>query len=67
MDEKTSIDGIIFKNGDDDFELWEEFSLTKEEEDAILKILKNHETQGGCIRGTREEIRRKIEGNFNEN
>lgn len=56
MENGISIHGIIFKHGDDNYSLCTEFSLTEEEHNAIMEILKNHETEGGSVRGTRKEI-----------
>jgi hypothetical protein len=57
---KTKILGILFQYGNDDCALWEEFSLTEEEENAIWKILKNHDTEGCSVRGTRKDIAKEM-------
>lgn len=54
------ITGIIFKHEENDFELCEEFTLTKEEETIIQNILMKHETEGYSIRGTREQIKEEF-------
>lgn len=52
----TRINGIIFQHDGDDFELWEGFALSNEDEVAIWQILQKYETEGCSIRGTRKEI-----------
>jgi hypothetical protein len=47
---------IISKHGKDDFSCWSDFSLTPDEEAALAKIFSNHETEGGSIRGSKEDI-----------
>jgi hypothetical protein len=54
--EITTISGIIFQHGADDFGLWEGFVLSEEDENAIWKILQKYETEGCSVRGTRKEI-----------
>lgn len=55
--EKTiRICGIIFEHGQNDFGLWEGFSLSEEEENAIQQILMKHDTEGCSVRGTKQEI-----------
>ena len=56
MENGISIYGIMFKHGENDYELCTEFSLTKKEYNAIMEILQNHETEGGSVRGTLKEI-----------
>lgn len=56
----ASINGIIFKHGEDDFELWEGFSLSADEEQAIAEILSRHETDGYSVRGSKAEILEEI-------
>ena len=58
--EKVRISGIIFEHGNDDYGLWEGFSLTEEDENAIWKILATHDTEGCSLRGTRKEIAKEI-------
>ena len=41
------ISAIIVKLGEDEYSLWEEIGLTKEEEATIKEILNRHETDGG--------------------
>ena len=48
--------GIIFEHGQNDFGLWEGFSLSEEEENAIQQILQRHDTEGCSVRGTKQEI-----------
>ena len=50
------ISGIIFEHGKDDYGLWEGFVLSKEDENAIWKILQKYDTEGCSVRGTRKEI-----------
>lgn len=57
---RSEICGIIFQNGADDYELWEGFVLTENEENAIWHILSNHETEGCSVRGTRNEIAKEM-------
>lgn len=67
MDEdKIRISGIIFEHGKDDYGLWEGFNLTEDEENQIMGILMNHDTEGCSIRGTRKEIAEEIGEWFNE-
>ena len=54
------IAGIVIEHGRDDFGYWEGFSLTEAEENAILNILSNHDTEGCSIRGSRKEIAEEI-------
>ena len=60
MEDKIRISGIIFDHGNNDYALWEGFSLTDEEENAIMEILMNHDTEGYSIRGTRQDIAKEI-------
>ena len=60
--EDIKISGIIFEHGKDDYELWEGFNLTEDEENKIMEILINHNTEGCSIRGTRKEIAEEIGG-----
>lgn len=59
---KTTIAGILFCHGNDDYGMWEGFSLTKEEENIIWAILEKHDTEGCSVRGTRKQIAREMEG-----
>lgn len=59
--EDGAIAGIVFRHGNDDYGLWEGFSLTEEEENAIWKILVNHDTEGCSVRGTRKQIAKEME------
>lgn len=45
------ISAIVFEHGKDDFELWSEFSLSKEDEDKIMSILNKYDTDGFSVRG----------------
>lgn len=56
----ASIDGIIFKHGEDDFELWEGFSLSADEKQQIIEILSRHETDGCSVRGSKADILEEI-------
>lgn len=53
---EIKISGIISKNGEDDYELYNGFVLSKEDEKAIWKILQKYETEGGSERGTQREV-----------
>lgn len=57
----AEICGILFKNGNDDYELWTDFSLTKEEKETINTILQNHIHEGCSVRGTAKEIGEEME------
>ena len=48
--------GVLFQHGDDDYALWEGFSLTKEEEEIIAGILFKHDTEGCSVRGAYNQI-----------
>lgn len=50
------IAGITIKHGNNDFEYWEGFSLTKDEENVIWNILNKHDIEGCSVRGTWKEI-----------
>ena len=52
MEDKIRISGIIFEHGKDDYGL--------DEENQIMEILMNHDTEGCSIRGTRKEISEEI-------
>jgi hypothetical protein len=52
--------GIVFEHGENDFGYWDGFSLTEDEENEIMKILQNHDTEGCSIRGSKEEIAKEI-------
>lgn len=54
--EEIKVVGMLFKHGEDDYSLWEGFTLTKEDEDAIANIISKYDTQGCSIRGTYEQI-----------
>ena len=62
MENKIKISGIIFEHDKDDYGLWEGFYLTEDEENQIMEILMNHDTEGCSIRGTRKEISEEIGG-----
>lgn len=50
------IAGILWQHGDDDYALWEGFSLTEEEEEIIANILFKHDTEGSSVRGAYNQI-----------
>lgn len=50
------IAGILFQHGIDDYDLWEGFALTEEEENAIMAILEKHDTEGCSVRGAYNQI-----------
>lgn len=52
----TNILGIIFKNADNVYEYWKDFTLSEEDENTIMNILSNYETDGCSLCGTKEEI-----------
>ena len=54
------IAGIVIKHGNNDFEYWTGFHLTKDEENAIWNILNKHDIEGCSVRGTRKEITEEI-------
>lgn len=58
--DKIRINGIIFEHGINDYGFWEGFSLTEEEENQIMEVLMNHDTEGCSIRGTRKQIAEEI-------
>lgn len=58
--EDIRISGIIFEHGTNDYGFWGGFSLTEDEENQIMEILMNHDTEGCSIRGTRKEIAEEI-------
>ena len=47
---------IILKNGDNDYELCSDFTLTKEEKETVDTILQNHVNEGESVRGSLAEI-----------
>ena len=53
---KVRIVGVLFQHGDDDYDLWEGFNLTEEEEEAIWAILSKHDTEGCSVRGRYNQI-----------
>ena len=57
----ASINRIIFKHGEDDFDLWEGFSLSAEEKRQITEILSRHETGGCSVRGSKTDILEEIQ------
>ena len=50
------ISGILFQHGTDDYDLWEGFALTKDEENEIMAILEKHDTEGCSVRGAYNQI-----------
>ena len=54
--ENVTINAIIFKHGEDDFELWENFHFSKEDEEKIWEILMKYNVEGDSYRGTKKEI-----------
>ena len=59
--EDGAIAGILFRHGNDDYGLWEGFSLTEEEESTVWNVLVNHDTEGCSVRGTRKQIAKEME------
>lgn len=60
MEDKIKISGIVFENEKDDYLLCGGFTLTEEEENAIWKILMNHDTEEYFVRGIWKEIAEEI-------
>lgn len=56
----VQISGIIYEHGADDYALWEGFSLSEEDEEAIQSILSKYDTQGYSVRGSRKEIGEEV-------
>ena len=54
------IKGIISEHGKDDFEMWHNFELNKEDEGIILDILSKYANDGESIRGTKEDITKEV-------
>lgn len=50
------ISGILLQHGDDDYALWEGFSLTEAEENAIWEILSKHDAEGCSVRGAYNQL-----------
>ena len=50
------ISGIVLEHGNDDYEYWEGFYLTEDEENIINEILSKHDMEGCSIRGSRKGI-----------
>lgn len=61
--ETEIISSIIFKHGEDDYSIWNGFALSKEDNNAIQKILQKYTTDGCSVRGTQKEITRELQGN----
>lgn len=53
---EIKIAGILWQHGNDDYALWEGFSLTEEEENAIWAILERHNAEGCSVRGFYNQI-----------
>ena len=53
------MEGIIFRNGENDFELWLP-DIPKEALDEIETILMRYNDTGYSVRGTREDIAEEI-------
>lgn len=47
---------IIRFDGNDDYEFWSGFSLSKEDQEKINKILSKYETDGCSVSGTKQDI-----------
>lgn len=58
--ETTRIYAIIFEHGENDYGIWEGFSLSEEDENIIYSILSKYDTQGCSLRGTRKEIAKEF-------
>ena len=52
--------GIIMEHGEDDFEYWEGFHLTEDEENLIQNIFSKHKIDGCSIRGLKEDVIKEI-------
>lgn len=59
--EDGAIAGIFFRHGNDDYGMWEGFSLTEKEENTIWEIFEKHDTEGCSVRGTRKQIAKEME------
>ena len=53
---KIKVAGILFQHDNDDYSLWEGFSLTDAEENSIVEILEKHDTEGCSVRGEYNQI-----------
>lgn len=58
----VTIEGVLFKHGTADYGLWEGFTLSEEDENAIQQILSKYDTEGCSVRGTRKEIADELGG-----
>lgn len=56
-----TIDSIIIEHGNDEYELWNGFYLTREDKNAIQNILDKYINDGGSVIGTRKEIAKEFE------
>lgn len=56
VDGTARICGIVFKHDQNDFSVWTDFYLTADEENRIMEILNEHDTEGSSVRGTKEEL-----------
>lgn len=55
-----TLEGILYRHGDDDFELWT-LDVPQEARDAIEDILARYADTGCSVRGTAEEIGKEME------
>lgn len=60
----VKISAVILKHGKGDFELWHGFSLAPEDEARIQKILSRYETEGCSVRGSKTDISKEIQNEF---
>jgi len=63
---QLEISGLIFKHGDNDYELYTEIPFTKEEHSIITNLCSIYETEGNSVRGTKEEIIEEYSQSFNK-
>ena len=51
-----SLAGILFKHGEDAYELWNELHFSEEELFQLQKIFRNHQNEGCSIQGSKADI-----------
>lgn len=62
MEKTDEIYGIIFRFDEKKYGFWKNFTLDKEDEKAIMKILSKYKTDGCSVQGTIEEIAFEVGG-----
>ena len=53
--DKTTLCGFIFCHGRKDFSVWETDAISKEDSEAIQKILNKYDTEGTSVRNCWDE------------